>query len=407
MALIDGRYDLNNIIITGGTGILYQATDTKTGNTVAVKHMPQPVAAQFNLSQQLSHNYIVWVDSALVVKEESYLIMPFISDYTLRHSLAKRPKPQINLLLQLALDLMDAVTHAHQNDTVYGLLCPENILIVADDKPRLLDFGLIGLGDFSASAVYMSPELCRGESYDSPTDIWSLGMIMYEALAGHHPFIGRTLEATTQNITQNLLPDLLGYRPEIPPTLADSIKQMLAKDPDKRLSDLVELKMQLEDLLNTAKIMEQSKIANNTPAESTEVLARPQKWHDPDDMREVTSTWRITGEPLEFEPIAAPQPQKPSLPDPGEVKAKPMPVMPPPQEKARGDASEPASIHQPKRPPMWIIIAIILTLLAAVIVTWMINNDSAELEPESNRGIIIYLARSLENKQAQEGESGQ
>ena len=242
----------------------------------------------------------------------------------------------------------------------------------------------------ATSAAYMSPELCQDQGYDARTDVWSLGMILYEALAGRHPFKGETPEATVQNITQNPLPDLLGYRPEIAPTLADSIRQMLAKDPEKRLSNLVELKTELEGLLKAAQVMDQGNITDTTPTESTEVLARPQKWHDPDDMREATSTWRITGEQLRFEPIAAPQPKEPSLPDPGEVKAKPTPVMPP-KEAPEPEAFEPAPIHLPKRPPLWIIIAIIITIVAAVMVALMRNSDSSNSEPESNGGVIVYF----------------
>ena len=150
-------------------------------------------------------------------------------------------------VLDISLELADALSRAHHLDIIHRDLKPGNVLLAEDGTPRLTDFGIARMmqqegtqltqaGALVGTVDYMSPEACRGEELDGRSDIWSFGVLLHEMLVGKLPFSGEQITATILAIFNNPTPDLLALRPEVPPALVRLIGQMLVKERERRMS---------------------------------------------------------------------------------------------------------------------------------------------------------------------------
>jgi eukaryotic-like serine/threonine-protein kinase len=265
---------------SGGMGEVYAALDTKLNRTVALKILPASLAgdaerlARFQREAQavaaLNHPHVVTV---FAVEEDAgthFLTMELVEGSTL----TLRIKPgglALRELLQLAIPLVDAVAAAHDRGVVHRDLKPANVMVTIDGRIKVLDFGLakLRLDDAAGGATaptqlalthphqvfgtphYMSPEQIEAGAVDQRTDIFSLGIICYEAATGSRPFHGGSPSAIMSAILRDVPPPLATRRPDLPAELDRIIKRCLLKDPARRYQSALDLKLDLEELQST------------------------------------------------------------------------------------------------------------------------------------------------------------
>jgi serine/threonine protein kinase/tetratricopeptide (TPR) repeat protein len=271
--LIGGRYQVDttdyNVIGVGGMGTVYLGTDTRTNMRVAIKQLrpeillDQPeMLARFKREADalglLNHPHIVKVLDTVEEKPFSYIVMEYVSGGSLRDLLDKQEQLPVKRVLEIALDLSDALIRAHRLKILHRDLKPANILLAEDGSPRLTDFGVARLedepgvtrtGTVIGTLNYLSPEALNGFELDERSDIWAFGVVLYEMLAGHLPFEANTMTSLITTILTKEPPDLDEFRDDVPPTLAVLIDRMLRKDRDERIDSMRQIGAELERII--------------------------------------------------------------------------------------------------------------------------------------------------------------
>lgn len=262
------RYVLGNKLGSGGMGDVYQGLDERTNSPVAIKILkpelatPEMVARFIREGEALrllNHPNIVKLLDAVSENGQHYLIMELVDGGALDEILSVTPRLPIAETLNLALDLADALTRAHRLKIIHRDIKPANVLMASDGMPRLTDFGIARVvgsditeaGSVIGTAAYIAPELFRGAAADTRSDIWSLGVMLFEVLAGVHPFRseGQHPGAFIHDILHAPPPDLEALRPDIPNALADLIYRMTTKNPDERIPSMRLVGSELEAIL--------------------------------------------------------------------------------------------------------------------------------------------------------------
>ena len=253
-ALVLGRYRLEETIGAGAYGTVWRAHDERLDRTVAVKAIPvelggERVEREIRAVARLSHPGVVTLHEAASDSTHTYLVAEFVRGMTLQRLYADGLVSDRDVA-RIGAALADALDHAHSHGVIHRDVKPGNILI--PDAPRseagvvkLADFGIAQLagdapltltGDVVGTLAYMSPEQARGEGVDLESDIWALGIVLFEGFAGRNPVRGKTPAQTARTLADGDV-DLLGeLRPDLPPDLADAIDSALEPDPDDRCS---------------------------------------------------------------------------------------------------------------------------------------------------------------------------
>ena len=256
--LIGARYRLERRIGQGGMAEVWLANDISLNRKVAVKLMKahhdddRIVTERFQreaqLSAALNHPNIVTVYDVVEDAGRQAVIMEFVDGMSLREVLDKHHRLSPALTIHIGMAVASALDAAHANGLVHRDIKPANILITPAGRVLLADFGIAkALGGkesdltseniMMGTAKYLSPEQVRGKKLDGRADIYSLGLVLYECLAGRVPFIGESDVDTALARVQRDPPDLLKIRPTLGPALAQVIHQMLAKEPSGRQSN--------------------------------------------------------------------------------------------------------------------------------------------------------------------------
>ncbi len=267
-----GRYEIRSRIGGGGMGEVYLAADTKLGRTVALKFLPAEVASdqkrmqrftrEAHAASSLNHPNIITIHEIEQEGAVTFIATEFIEGVTLRERMATGPLP-IEEALDVAIQTASALAAAHAKDIVHRDIKPENIMLREDGYVKVLDFGLAKLaenrsttpeavtqvhtdvGAVIGTARYMSPEQARGLEVDGRTDIFSLGIVFYEMLAGRSPFEGATNHEVVAGILKEEPPPLADYVAGVPVRLQEIVSRALRKERDERYQTAREL---LEDL---------------------------------------------------------------------------------------------------------------------------------------------------------------
>jgi len=272
---IGDRYEFDratDIIGKGGMGTVYVGLDTATGQKVAIKQLKPDIIEEnpdfverFNREaealRRLNHPNIVTVLDTIADDDAHYLIMEYVAGGSLWDEMEKNKQLPIPRVLQIALDLSDALTRAHRLKIIHRDLKPANILIAEDGTPRLTDFGVAQLGDKTrvtrTGAVvgtlnYLSPEALNGETIDERTDIWAFGVMLYEMLAGHNPFPEESATALVTAILTKPIADMHASRPDVHASVVRLLEQMLTKDRTQRIDSVRKVGSELEDIIRYA-----------------------------------------------------------------------------------------------------------------------------------------------------------
>jgi serine/threonine protein kinase/tetratricopeptide (TPR) repeat protein len=230
--LIIGRYSKEREIGAGGMGTVYLGTDTVTGEYVAIKELKPDIikddpdiverfAREAEALRKLNHPSIVKVLATAAENDRQYIIMEYVDGGSLGDRMEETPQMPVQDILNIALDLSDALTRAHRLHIIHRDIKPANVLIATDGTPRLTDFGVARIGDTTrltktgvvvGTLAYLAPEALNGERLDERADLWAFGVMLYEMLAGVRPFEGETTGAMLMKIMRDPTPDILQYR---------------------------------------------------------------------------------------------------------------------------------------------------------------------------------------------------
>lgn len=269
---LDRKYEILERLGSGGMAVVYKAMQTSIGRVVAVKTMQMSLSTDPVLKQRfqremnslgkLSHPNIVSVfASGETDIGQLYMVMDYLSGPTLQQVLENEKCLPIERAQHLFLQICDALNHAHKRDVVHRDLKPGNIILEKDEKGndlvKVVDFGLAKIGESAerltkageiwGSALYMSPEQCSGLDVDHRTDMYSLGVIMYQTLTGRVPFRGKTFMETVGKHVNERPPRMSSVNPDLvlPDMVEHVIMRCLEKNPDDRYPSVADLKSSL------------------------------------------------------------------------------------------------------------------------------------------------------------------
>ena len=274
-----GPYEVLSTLGTGGMAEVYRARDTRLGRDIALKVVNEALAGnpelinrfeqEARLAGSLNHPNLVAVYDVGLHEGSPYFITELLKGESLRHRLSRGRVP-LDSALDWGAKLAHGLAAAHARGIIHRDVKPDNVFVTTDGQVKLLDFGIAKLAEASraegphgilddtvtptggrtetglilGTPAYMSPEQVRGERVDARTDIFSLGAVLYEMLAGQRPFAGGSLVESGHAILHDEPPPL----PDIPPFLAQLIRRCLAKDPEARLQSASDLAFALEAL---------------------------------------------------------------------------------------------------------------------------------------------------------------
>ncbi|MEO6587982.1 MAG: protein kinase [Pyrinomonadaceae bacterium] len=279
-----GRYEIRKQIGVGGMGEVYLANDAELERDVAVKILSSEFSndverknrfrQEARAASALNHPNIITVYEIGENEYGSFLATEFIDGETLREVI-KRKNLLLNAMLQIVEQIAKALVAAHQAHIVHRDIKPENIMLRSDGIVKVLDFGLAKPtvqkdetdaetvktipGMVMGSARYMSPEQARGLPVDERTDIWSLGVVLYEMLTGNAPFDGATTSDTIAAVIYKEPAPIVNFVENAPPELGRIIRKSLQKDREQRYQNIKDFALDIKDLLY--------EIEHNTSAE--------------------------------------------------------------------------------------------------------------------------------------------
>jgi serine/threonine protein kinase/tetratricopeptide (TPR) repeat protein len=271
-----GPYEVLGLIGAGGMGEVYQAKDTRLDRTVAIKVLPSAMAsdpgrrARFEREAKtiagLTHPHICTLHDVGEYTGSTFLVMEHLVGETLAARLQRGALP-LEQALGVATEIAEALDAAHKQGVIHRDLKPGNVMLTKSGV-KLLDFGLAklvseasaaevpttaggfstGAGALLGTAGYMSPEQVRGEALDARTDLFSLGVVLYEMTTGRRPFTGDSSVALLASILGDTPPPVTTLNPRLPQQLDRIIRHGLAKTPDRRYQTSRDLRNDLEEL---------------------------------------------------------------------------------------------------------------------------------------------------------------
>lgn len=260
--ILNNRYTIEERLGNGAMGTVYRALDSQNGQNVALKVISSELALHPGMVERfrregeslrsLRHFNIVGFVDFFEHEGHYVIVMEYVSGGTLLDLLKKGPLP-VERARQIALELSDALIRAHRLNIIHRDIKPENVLLTGDGAPKLADFGVARLSEGTritrtgtqvGTPYYMAPEAWAGKS-DAQSDIWSLGVVLFEMLSGEVPFDGDT-PLVVMNRINTMPPDLKKLPENIPADLRKIISRMLTRDRKKRYQRMHEVVADLE-----------------------------------------------------------------------------------------------------------------------------------------------------------------
>jgi len=272
------NYHLISLLGVGGMGEVYLARDTKLGREVAIKVLPAGFASsndrlrferEARAASALNHPNILTIYEIREADEQLFIVAEFVDGETLRRRM-KKGRLKLGEVLDVAIQVANALSAAHAAGIVHRDIKPENVMLRRDALVKVLDFGLAKLADTQTTSTgpeevtlqwlntepglvlgthaYMSPEQARGLPVDARTDIWSLGVVLYEMVSGRPPFVGETPTDVVVAIVEKEPPAISKFLAAVPPELERIVRKALRKDPNERYQIAKEMAIDLRSL---------------------------------------------------------------------------------------------------------------------------------------------------------------
>lgn len=254
-----GRYEIIEELGRGGMGVVYKAHDSKLKRTVALKFLPPElthipdVKERFMHEAQaaaaLDHPNICTVYEFDEAEEKTFISMAYIEGQSLKKKIESGPL-DLDESLNLAIQTAEGLQEAHKKGVVHRDIKSANIMVDKRDQAKIMDFGLARVtggtlvtkeGTTMGTIAYMSPEQARGEKVDNRTDIWSLGVVLYEIISGQLPFKGEHDQSVMYSILNEEPGPITHLRSDIPMAIDQIVGKALEKDPNTRYQHVEEL----------------------------------------------------------------------------------------------------------------------------------------------------------------------
>lgn len=266
--LLSGRYRLDAQVGTGGMSTVFRAFDTVLERQVAIKLMHREIASDSDQLErfrrearavaQLNHHNIVGVIDAGEDENTPYIVFEFVEGETLKERIRRFGRLEIAEAVAYAIEIGRALECAHAQRLVHRDVKPQNVLIDPDGRAKVTDFGiarsleahgLTATGRVLGTTDYVAPEQALGHDVTKQSDVYSLGVVLYEMLTGEPPFKAETQVAVAMKHVKDPLPDVQRRRPEISAALAAVVERATAKDISRRYSSASAMVHDLEEVL--------------------------------------------------------------------------------------------------------------------------------------------------------------
>lgn len=264
---LDNRYRIDKIIGVGGMAVVFRAFDILAGRNVAVKILKDDIARDevsvkrfINESKavsMLSHPNIVTIYDVSVRSDAKYIVMEYIEGITLKNYMLKKGKMETGEILSMIEQVLGALEHAHQKGIVHRDIKPQNIMLLKNGIVKVTDFGIAKLPNAETVTVkdsaigtvfYISPEQASGSKIDARSDIYSLGVMMYEMATGKLPFTADSpVSVALMQINDTARP-VREENPDIPLGLSQIIERAMNKDPELRYQSAGQMLRQVSRL---------------------------------------------------------------------------------------------------------------------------------------------------------------
>ena len=264
---LDGRYLIGTLVGVGGMANVYRGKDMKTGEAIAVKVLKEEFLDNEELVRRfkneskaisiLNHPNIVKVSDVSVTDKLQYIVMEYVDGITLKEYLKQRGGALTwKETVHFATQILSALQHAHSKGIIHRDVKPQNIMLLADGSIKMMDFGIARFSRAQSQTVsdkaigsvhYISPEQAKGDKTDARTDIYSVGVMLYEMLSGRQPFDGDgAVSIAIMQIADKAKP-LDQVAPGVPMGLCQITEKAMEKEPSKRYQSAQEMLMAIEE----------------------------------------------------------------------------------------------------------------------------------------------------------------
>jgi serine/threonine protein kinase len=302
--VIAGRYEVEEVVGTGGVSSVYKAHDRLLERNVALKVLhphfgdDEEYVERFRREARavarLSHPNIVTVIDRGEADGHQFIVFEFIDGENLKELVQRTGPLPVRRAVELAAAVADGLAFAHESGLVHRDVKPQNVLLNGDGEAKVTDFGIArslevehGMtqtGTVMGTSNYLSPEQASGKAVTAATDVYSLGVVLYELLTAEVPFPGENFVAVAMQHLNNAPPSLLERRPDAPVRLAAAIDRTLEKDPERRFASMGELAAELRRCLAEP---------DSFDAERTVIAPSPVRANAPQRARRSRRRWQL------------------------------------------------------------------------------------------------------------------